>query len=63
MNAHRFIFDSRDENAELRLDILNDKEGVWALPHYFNCTEACPRGIEVTKAIAEVKQAILRGRA
>ncbi|MEI7420166.1 MAG: succinate dehydrogenase iron-sulfur subunit, partial [Actinomycetes bacterium] len=25
-------------------------------------TEACPRGIEVTKAIAEVKQAVLRGR-
>ncbi|MGO3032563.1 MAG: succinate dehydrogenase iron-sulfur subunit, partial [Microbacterium gubbeenense] len=25
------------------------------------CTEACPRGIQVTKAIAEVKQAILKG--
>ncbi|MFC2536045.1 MAG: succinate dehydrogenase iron-sulfur subunit, partial [Rothia dentocariosa] len=24
-----------------------------------NCTEACPRGIQITKAIAEVKQAIL----
>jgi len=61
--AHRFIFDSRDENTELRLDILNDKEGVWRCRTTFNCTEACPRGIEVTKAIAEVKQAILRGRA
>ena len=63
VNAHRFIFDSRDENAALRLDILNDKEGVWRCRTTFNCTEACPRGIEVTKAIAEVKQAILRGRA
>jgi succinate dehydrogenase / fumarate reductase iron-sulfur subunit len=63
VNAHRFIFDSRDEGAELRLDILNDKEGVWRCRTTFNCTEACPRGIEVTKAIAEVKQAILRGRA
>ena len=63
VNAHRFIFDSRDENAELRLDILNDKEGVWRCRTTFNCTEACPRGIEVTKALAEVKQAILRGRA
>ncbi|MGO2608225.1 MAG: succinate dehydrogenase iron-sulfur subunit, partial [Brachybacterium tyrofermentans] len=26
------------------------------------CTEACPRGIQVTKAIAEVKQAVIRGR-
>ena len=63
VNAHRFIFDSRDEGAEVRLDILNDKEGVWRCRTTFNCTEACPRGIQVTKAIAEVKQAILRGRA
>ena len=62
VNAHRFIFDSRDEDTELRLDILNYKEGVWRCRTTFNCTEACPRGIEVTKAIAEVKQAILRGR-
>ena len=62
VNAHRFIFDSRDEAAEVRLDILNDKEGVWRCRTTFNCTEACPRGIEVTKAIAEVKQAILRGK-
>jgi succinate dehydrogenase / fumarate reductase iron-sulfur subunit len=62
VNAHRFIFDSRDEGAQVRLDILNDKEGVWRCRTTFNCTDACPRGIEVTKAIAEVKQAILRGR-
>ena len=63
VNAHRFIFDSRDEAAEVRLDILNDKEGVWRCRTTFNCTEACPRGIQVTRAIAEVKNAILRGRA
>ena len=62
VNAHRFIFDSRDEGSEVRLDILNDKEGVWRCRTTFNCTEACPRGIQVTKAIAEVKQAILRGK-
>lgn len=62
VNAHRFIFDSRDEGSKVRLDILNDKEGVWRCRTTFNCTEACPRGIEVTKAIAEVKQAVLRGR-
>ena len=61
VNAHRFIFDSRDENAAVRLDILNDKEGVWRCRTTFNCTEACPCGIQVTQAIAEVKQAMLRG--
>ncbi|WP_403023372.1 succinate dehydrogenase iron-sulfur subunit [Salinibacterium sp. GXW1014] len=62
VNAHRFIFDSRDEASETRLDILNDKEGVWRCRTTFNCSEACPRGIQVTKAIAEVKQAIMRGK-
>ena len=59
VNAHRFIFDSRDEGADLRLEILNDKEGVWRCRTTFNCSEACPRGIEVTKAIQEVKRALL----
>ena len=62
VNAHRFIFDSRDEGAEVRLDILNDKEGVWRCRTTFNCSEACPRGIQVTQAIAEVKAAVLRGK-
>ncbi|HEV7978987.1 succinate dehydrogenase iron-sulfur subunit [Amycolatopsis sp.] len=59
VNAHRFIFDSRDEAAEERLDILNDSEGVWRCRTTFNCTDACPRGIQVTKAIQEVKRALL----
>jgi succinate dehydrogenase / fumarate reductase, iron-sulfur subunit len=59
VNAHRFIFDSRDEGAEERLEILNDREGVWRCRTTFNCTEACPRGIQITKAIAEVKKALL----
>jgi succinate dehydrogenase / fumarate reductase iron-sulfur subunit len=59
VGAHRFIFDSRDAGSDLRLDILNSKEGVWRCRTTFNCTEACPRGIEVTKAIQEVKRALM----
>jgi succinate dehydrogenase / fumarate reductase iron-sulfur subunit len=59
VNAHRFIFDSRDQAAEERLEILNDREGVWRCRTTFNCTDACPRGIQITKAIQEVKQALL----
>ncbi|HEU5456902.1 MAG TPA: succinate dehydrogenase iron-sulfur subunit [Nocardioides sp.] len=59
VGAHRFIFDSRDEGTDQRLEILNDQEGVWRCRTTFNCTEACPRGIEVTKAIQEVKRALL----
>jgi succinate dehydrogenase / fumarate reductase, iron-sulfur subunit len=62
VNAHRFIFDSRDEGGEQRLEILNDRDGVWRCRTTFNCTDACPRGIEVTKAIQEVKRALLTRR-
>jgi succinate dehydrogenase / fumarate reductase iron-sulfur subunit len=59
VNAHRFIFDSRDEAGLERLKILSEKTGVFRCRTTFNCTDACPRGIEVTKAIQEVKRAIL----
>jgi succinate dehydrogenase / fumarate reductase iron-sulfur subunit len=59
VGAHRFIFDSRDEGTDQRLEVLNDREGVWRCRTTFNCTDACPRGIEVTKAIQEVKRALI----
>jgi len=60
--AHRFIFDSRDQGAAERLRILNDEFGVYRCHTIFNCTEACPRDIEVTRAIGEVKKAIASGK-
>jgi len=59
VNAHRFLFDSRDEGGEERLEILNNLEGVWRCRTIFNCVEACPRDINVTRAIGEVKKALL----
>lgn len=61
VNAHRFIFDNRDQAAAERLEILNDQFGVYRCHTIFNCTEACPRDIQVTKAISEVKLAIATG--
>jgi succinate dehydrogenase / fumarate reductase, iron-sulfur subunit len=62
VNAHRFIFDSRDRGARERLQVLGEKTGVFRCRTTFNCTEACPRGIKVTKAIQEVKRAIMFDR-
>jgi len=62
VNAHRFVFDSRDQGAAERLQILNEQMGVWRCRTAFNCTEACPREIHITQAIAEVKQAIITGK-
>jgi succinate dehydrogenase / fumarate reductase, iron-sulfur subunit len=62
VNAHRFIFDSRDQGSRERLKILSEKTGVFRCRTTFNCTDACPRGIQVTKAIQEVKRSILFDR-
>jgi len=58
VNAHRFIFDSRDTAHAERLEIMADADGVWRCRTVFNCVEACPRGINVTRAIMEVTGAI-----
>jgi len=58
VNAHRFIFDSRDKGNKQRLEILKDVNGAFRCRTAFNCTSACPRGIKVTEAIEEVKREI-----
>ena len=62
VQAHRFLFDSRDEGKEERLKVLNGRDRVWRCRTIFNCVEACPRGINVTRAIGEVKKALARGK-
>ncbi|MBP9501898.1 MAG: succinate dehydrogenase iron-sulfur subunit [Candidatus Promineofilum sp.] len=62
VQAHRFIFDSRDEGFEERLEVMADTFGVWRCRTIFNCTNACPRDIKVTEAIADVKRAITSGK-
>ena len=59
VQAARFIFDSRDTGAAERLAALDGKDGVWRCRTVFNCVEACPRDIDVTGAIAEVKREML----
>lgn len=61
VQAHRFIFDTRDKGAQDRLEILSEPNGVWRCRTIYNCTPACPREIQVTRAIGEVKLAIRRG--
>jgi len=62
VTAHRFIFDSRDQAGAERLRILSDQFGVYRCHTIFNCTVACPREIQITKAIGEVKKAIAIGK-
>ena len=62
VQAHRFLFDNRDRAGAERLQILSGRLGVWACHTAFNCTRACPRDIQVTRAIGEVKRSVTTGR-
>ena len=62
VQAHRFIFDSRDRAAVERLQLLNNRMGIWRCHDIYNCTDACPREIEITKALGELKMAIATGK-
>ncbi|TDE87669.1 succinate dehydrogenase iron-sulfur subunit [Deinococcus sp. S9] len=59
VQAHRFIFDSRDQATNQRLNIMNQNTGVWRCRTAYNCTEACPRDIPITTVIEEVKRAVM----
>jgi len=58
VQAHRFVFDTRDTGSEERMAALDEREGVWSCRTIYNCTKACPVGIQVTRAIGEVKRAL-----
>lgn len=62
VTAHRFIFDSRDEGAAQRMAIVSETDGVARCHTTFNCTMACPRDIKITKAIGELKMAMVTGK-
>jgi succinate dehydrogenase / fumarate reductase iron-sulfur subunit len=61
VQAHRFIFDTRDQAAQERIEVLADPDGIWRCRTNFNCTESCPRDIKVTRAIGEVKEVLRTG--
>lgn len=62
LNVWRFIVDSRDEGADERLQMLNNRHGVWRCHTILNCIEACPKGLNPTKAIAGLKKALASGQ-
>lgn len=61
--AHRFVFDSRDRATRERLAIVAERSGAFKCRTVFNCTDACPQGIEITKAIQDLKRAVVLSRA
>jgi len=58
VRAFRYLFDSRDEAAEERVALLDQKDGAWGCQTQWKCTEVCPKEIPVTKQIGQIKKRI-----
>jgi succinate dehydrogenase / fumarate reductase iron-sulfur subunit len=56
--AYRFLADSRDKGFEERLSSLDSPVGIWPCQNHFQCTQACPRWIKITKRINQTKKMI-----
>ncbi|MDC0981926.1 succinate dehydrogenase iron-sulfur subunit [Candidatus Pelagibacter sp.] len=58
LQAYRWIIDSRDEEREARLKKVADELKLYRCHTILNCTNACPKGLNPAKAIAEIKKMI-----
>jgi succinate dehydrogenase / fumarate reductase iron-sulfur subunit len=61
LKAYRFIFDPRDGATQERLAIVGTENGVWRCHTVYNCVEACPKEIDVTWHISQLKKALVNG--
>jgi succinate dehydrogenase / fumarate reductase iron-sulfur subunit len=59
LQAYRWLADSRDEYAGERLDQLEDPFRLYRCHTIMNCANACPKGLNPAKAIAETKKLLL----
>lgn len=59
LQARRFLADSRDTATQHRLDKLQDPFSVFRCRTIMNCTTVCPKGLNPTKAIGEIRKQML----
>ena len=62
LQAYRWLIDSRDEATGDRLDNLEDPFRLYRCHTIMNCAQACPKGLNPAKAIAEVKKMMVERR-
>ncbi|MBT9613225.1 MAG: succinate dehydrogenase iron-sulfur subunit [Burkholderiales bacterium] len=55
LQAYRFIADSRDQATNARLDDLEDPYRLFRCHGIMNCVEVCPKGLNPTEAIGNIK--------
>jgi succinate dehydrogenase iron-sulfur subunit len=60
LQAYRFIADSRDEATGARLDDLEDPYRLFRCHTIMNCVDVCPKELNPTRAIGNIKDMLMR---
>jgi succinate dehydrogenase / fumarate reductase iron-sulfur subunit len=60
LQAARFIEDSRDDATAERLAQLSDAYSVFRCRSIMNCVDVCPKNLNPTKAIADIREKIIK---
>jgi succinate dehydrogenase / fumarate reductase iron-sulfur subunit len=60
LQAARFLNDSRDQAGAERLNDLNDPYRLFRCHTIMNCTDVCPKGLNPSQAIGQIRQLLLK---
>lgn len=60
LQSYRFLADSRDTATEERLSKLDDPFSVFRCRGVMNCVNACPKDLNPTKAINEIRTLLVK---
>lgn len=60
LHAYRFLADSRDTATDERLSDIDDAFSVFRCHGIMNCVNVCPKGLNPTKAIGQIKSMLLQ---
>jgi succinate dehydrogenase / fumarate reductase, iron-sulfur subunit len=62
LKAFRYTFDNRDAGADQRLGVVDSPDGLWKCYTIFNCVQACPKGIDITRWLSALKRKAVTAR-
>jgi succinate dehydrogenase / fumarate reductase iron-sulfur subunit len=60
--AWRYSYDSRDHGKRQRLARLAEEQGLWRCHTIFSCAEQCPKRVNPTEAIQQLKKMVILAR-
>ncbi len=60
LHAYRFLADSRDTATDERLADLDDAYSVFRCRGIMNCVNVCPKGLNPTRAIGQIRSMLLQ---